>query len=183
MDRLVGFAPTKVQTWYATPDGRKMTRYAMVSVVAVPVGEIGVAFGLVALSLTAGWANIFGNSVAAIPSYYLNRTWVWGKGGRSHWVKEILPFWVITLLGVLLAGWVGHLGGRYAHDHHWGGTARVILLLAANLAAFGVFWVAKYIFFNKVLFAVRHHHGDQPPSHTAATEAGLAGAAGAPEHT
>jgi len=178
--RLIGNVPAPLRSWYDTPGGRKKVRYAMVSVVAVPVGEVGILLGLVVFAMSAGWANVFGNSLGAIPSYYLNRTWVWGKGGRSHLMKEIVPFWVITIIGVLFAGWVGHVVGGWAKDHHWGGLGRVVLLLAANLAAFGVLWVAKYVLFNKVLFKVQHVH-DGPHTHAEATEAGLAGAAGAPD--
>src|ERR1700694_3386854 len=91
LERLL---PAPVRTWYRSEHGQKMVRYAMVSVVAVPVGEIGIFIGLVLLGLTPGWAAVFGNSWAAIPSYYLNRTWVWGKSGRSHLMKEIAPFWI-----------------------------------------------------------------------------------------
>ena len=179
--RRVNLLPAPFRRWYATPHGRRMTRYAMVSGVAVPVGEIGILIGLKALALTAGWANVFGNSLGAIPSYYLNRSWVWGKGGRSHLLKEILPFWVITIIGVIFGGWFGHLGGEYARHHRITGNTRVVLLLAANLAAFAILWVAKYIFFNRVLFVVQHHHDASPPTHDEQAEAGLAGAAGTPE--
>jgi putative flippase GtrA len=177
----VNLAPAPLRRWYDTEHGRKMTRYAMVSVVAVPVGEVGILIGLYGLSLTAGWANVFGNSLGAIPSYYLNRTWVWGKGGRSHLLKEILPFWLITLIGVAFGGWFGHLGGVYARHHHITGSVRAGLLLAANLLAFAILWVGKYVFFNKVLFAVQHHHDGAPHTHEEQEEAGMAGAAGAPE--
>lgn len=169
-----------VRRWYETEHGRKLTRYAMVSVVAVPVGEIGIVIGLAVLNLSAGWAAMFGNSLGALPSYYLNRSWVWGKGGRSHLVKEILPFWTISVIGVLFGGWFGSLGGTYARHHHITGTVKVVMLLAANLLAFAILWVGKYIFFNKVLFTVSHHDGVEH-SHDEHTEAGLAGAAGAPE--
>ena len=92
-----------------------------------------------------------------------------------------MPFWTITLVGIIFAGWVGRSVGRWAHNHHWSGAGRAALLLVANVAAFGVFWVGKYILFNAVLFRVQHQH--DPTHHTPAEahEAGLAGAAGAPE--
>jgi putative flippase GtrA len=178
---LVELIPAPFRRWYATEHGRKMTRYAMVSVVAVPTGEVGIVIGLHVLALTAGWASVFGNSLGAIPSYYLNRSWVWGKGGRSHLLKEILPFWGITIVGVIFGGWFGHIGGVYARHHHIVGSGRTVLLLAANLLAFAILWVVKYVFFNKVLFVVKHHHDATHPTHDQQSEAGFAGAAGAPE--
>ena len=171
--------PAPVRTWYGTEHGRKMVRYSMVSVVAVPVGEIGILIGLVVFGMSAGWAGLFGNACGSVPSYYLNRTWVWGKNGRSHLMKEIVPFWIITVIGVLFAGWVVHLAGTWTTRHHWNGLGKSVLLLSANLAAFGVLWVGKYILFNKVLFKATHDSA--PHSHAEEHEAGLAGAAGAPE--
>ena len=171
--------PAPFRRWYATEHGRKMTRYAMVSIVSVPVGLAGIPLGL-ALGLTPGWALVFGNTLGAVPSYWLNRSWVWGKGGRSHLVKEILPFWIISLVGVAFSGWFGHIAGTYAHHHHIKGAGLAALLDGANLAAFGILWVAKYIIFNQVLFAVTHHDG-ATHGHDEQTEAGLAGTAGSPE--
>jgi putative flippase GtrA len=171
--------PKQFRRFYATEHGRKLTRYAMVSVVAVPVGELSIVVGVHVLALTAGWAGVFGNCMGAIPSYYLNRTWVWGKGGRSHVVKEVLPFWGVTLVGIAFAGWFVHLGGNFSTDHKITGASRTLILLGSNLFAFGILWVGKYILFNKVLFAVVHHDG-KPHTAEEHIEAGLAGAAGDP---
>jgi putative flippase GtrA len=178
---LARYVPAPLRSWYQTEHGRKMVRYSMVSLVAVPVAELGILMGLVLFGMSAAWANVFGNSLGAIPSYYLNRTWVWGKAGRSHLMKEIAPFWMITVVGVVFAGWVGHVAGAWAKRHDVTGPERVILLMAANLVAFGVLWVGKYILFNTVLFKVHPPHDGQAPSAAQAHEAGLAGAAGAPE--
>lgn len=177
---LSQLVPAPARRWYETEHGRKMVRYSMVSVVAVPVGEAGILVGHSLLGMSPGWAGLFGNACGAVPSYYLNRTWVWGKNGRSHLMKEIVPFWVITVIGVAFAAWVVHLAGNYSSAHHWQGAGVSVLLLLANLAAFGVLWVGKYILFNTVLFKTTHP--DDGP-HTAAEhhEAGVAGAAGSPE--
>ena len=55
-------------------------------------------------------ATLFGNVVAIVPSYYLTRAWAWGKRGRSHWRKEVLPYWLMSFAGIafslLGATWV-----------------------------------------------------------------------------
>ena len=45
------------------------------------------------------WATLSGNLVAVIPSYYWNRAWAWGKRGRSHFRREIVPYWSMAFLG------------------------------------------------------------------------------------
>ncbi|HEY2427701.1 MAG TPA: GtrA family protein [Acidimicrobiales bacterium] len=160
IDRVLGALPV-LGPWYRTDEGRKKVRYALVSVVAVPVGTAGVAaFDVVQRS--AGLAAILGNSVGAVPSYVLNRYWVWSKNDKNRLFAEILPFWVITLVGIGFSFYVAHETGQFTHRHHIGGVLRVTLLLVANLAGFGVLWIAKYILFNRVLFVSRHRGEDDP---------------------
>ena len=47
-----------------------------------------------------GPSAIFANAVATFPSYWLNRRWAWGKSGRSHFMKEIVPFWAMSAAGI-----------------------------------------------------------------------------------
>ena len=95
-------------------------------------------------------STIFANFVATFPSYYLNRTWAWGKSGRSHVMKEIVPFWMMSALGIAVsvvgAQVARHISLKYNLAHLWS-TA---LVLFANLASFGVFWVLKLLLFNKL---------------------------------
>jgi putative flippase GtrA len=155
----VKLAPQPVLDWYATPHGTRLVRYTLVSVVAVPIGLI---FDIIALDLfhwSPGWSGIFGAAWGAVPSYYLNRTWAWGKSGRSHLWKEIVPFWVIAFIGVLFAGWTQGLAGHDVKHHDITGLLRQIIILGAYLAGFGVLWLVKYVIFNKVLFAGGRHPG------------------------
>jgi putative flippase GtrA len=156
ISRCLAVGPGSLERWYATADGRKKVRYALVSVVAVPIGTAAVAVFNVA-GLTAGWSAVFGNSVGAVPSYLLNRYWVWGKTGTNRLFSEILPFWIITLVGIAFSLLIAHEAGRVTRDHGIGGVVRILILLVANVAGFGILWVAKYIIFNKLLFVVPHH--------------------------
>ena len=135
--------------------GRKMIRYTMVSVISVVVGQILLflvgPFGVVHWSPTT--ANIFAVGVSAIPSYYLNRAWAWGKRGRSHLMKEVVPFWGLAFLGLAGSTWAVRIAHSHVHD-----TSRLMQALvvnAANLGAFGVLWVGKFIIFNELMF--KHH--------------------------
>lgn len=154
VDRVLSALPV-IGPWYRTEDGRKKLRYAMVSVVAVPVGTAGVAAFNIA-GLPAGVSAVLGNSCGAVPSYLLNRYWVWGKNDKNRFFGEVLPFWMITLIGIGFSFLVAHEAGQIARHHGITGAPRILILLAANIAGFGVLWVAKYIVFNKVLFVVRH---------------------------
>jgi putative flippase GtrA len=128
-----------------------MVRYSLVSVISVIVSQI-VLF--VAQSFyTARTSNIIAVCISAVPSYYLNRAWAWGKTGKSHLVKEIIPFWSLALLGLIFSTWAADYAESNAH--HLTSSelgARLVVNLAA-LAAFGILWVGKFVIFNRVLFA------------------------------
>jgi len=177
----VKLVPQPALDWYATPHGKRMFRYTMVSVVAVPVGVVFLLFGLYVLGLSRGWAGIFGAFFGAIPSYYLNRTWAWGKTGKSHLWKEIVPFWVIAIISTLFAGWTVQQAGNFIDDHKLKGLITTAILLGAYLGGFAILWLIKYFIFNTLLFRVQHHDDGLAHSPAEAHEAGLAGAAGAPE--
>jgi putative flippase GtrA len=155
VDRVFGALPV-VGPWYGTAEGRKKVRYALVSVVAVPVGTAGVVFFNVVQS-SALLGAVLGNSLGAIPSYLLNRYWVWQKADRNRLFAEILPFWIITLIGIAFSGYVGHEAGQFTRHHHITGLTRAGILAVANLAGFAVLWVAKYVLFDRVLFVVSRH--------------------------
>ena len=144
--------------WLNTAEGKKIFRYSMVSVIST-----GVSFTVLFLVYGVGrlWtevpSTVFANVVATFPSYWLNRSWAWGKSGRSHLVKEVIPFWALAALGITFsivgASVARHLGIHHSH------LVRTVLVLFANLASFGIFWVAKLALFNR-LFQSRQLRDD-----------------------
>jgi putative flippase GtrA len=139
-----------VWTWLHTREGRKIFRYTMTSVISTGVSLVvlGLVFGVLRL-WTEVPSTIFANIVAAFPSYWLNRRWAWGKGGRSHLLKEVLPFWVMSLASIAFsmvgASVARYLGHRLQLDHF----DQTILVLCANVMSFGIFWVLKLMVFNR----------------------------------
>ncbi len=143
-----------------TPEGQKWVKYATVSVIAVAVNSLFLAFTYGVLKWSDTTSNIVAVSVSAVPSYYLNRSWVWGKNGRSHLLKEVAPFWAMAFIGLVFSTWAVHFAGDHADDITSSHLVKTAIVMAANLAAFGVLWVGKFIIMNKVLFV--HHPEDLP---------------------
>ena len=136
-----------------SPTGQKLIKYSAVSVISVIVNVVllGVTYGI--LQWDAGPANIFAVGVSAIPSYYLNRAWAWGKRGRSHLLKEVIPFWALAFLGLVISTIAVHeVGNNIKQYHH---AVQTLIVAATNIAAFGLLWVAKFIIFNELMF--KHH--------------------------
>lgn len=123
-----------------------------VSVVTVAVSQIALFVLYAGLHWTARSANVLACVAGGIPSYYLNRSWTWGKSGRSHLLKELLPFWAIAFLGLVFSTWTADVAEGRAVDVTSSRLGQALIINGAVIAAFGVLWVAKFFLFNKVLF-------------------------------
>ena len=154
-------SPSGLLAWTRSHEGRKFFRYSMVSVISVIVYEflLFVTLGLLHWK-TARSANLFAVSVSAIPSYYLNRAWAWGKRGRSHLMKEVVPFWAMALLGLVFSTWATDFADSFAQDVTDAHFLRTGIVMFAGLAAFGILWIAKFVILNKLLFV---HHPERLP--------------------
>jgi putative flippase GtrA len=134
--------------------GRKAMKYSMVSVVAIAISQaiLWTSHGIF------GWdpvlSNVLAVAISSVPSYLLNRAWVWGKTGSHDVWREIVPFWVFAFTGLglsVLFVWA---------VTKWSDATLVIS--AANLSAFGLLWVARYIVLDQVLFvALEHVHHEE----------------------
>jgi len=124
--------------------GRRILRYAGVSVVGVTAGQSLLFLFYVVLDWEAVVANTLAVTLATIPSYVLNRAWVWEKSGGHQFAAEILPFWGMAFLGLLLSNVLVHLVEQRSNS--W------VLVNIANLGAFGVLWIAKYFLLDRILF-------------------------------
>lgn len=125
--------------------GVKLVRFGAVSAFNVVLGQIVLLGAQVALEWSPVVANVFSVSVGTIPAYLLSRYWVWEKRGKSHLLREVVPFWTLTLVGFAVStAAVWHV------DTQWAPSPLVINL--TSLAAFGVVWVAKFVILDRILF-------------------------------
>jgi putative flippase GtrA len=154
--------------WSKSHEGKKLIRYTLSSLITTGVS-------LAAILITYGFkiihgiieATLFGNVIAVIPSYYLNRMWAWGKRGRSHFRNEVIPYWVMAFLGIAFS----LIGATYTkhlvHTHHWGHLANTALVGGVNVLSFAIFWVLKMLVFNRIFHTDKLHDID---AHLAAEE-------------
>jgi putative flippase GtrA len=145
-----------------TTEGRKVVRYSVTSVVALIVSLIVLAITHGLLLWSAFISNIVATAVAAIPSYELNRRWAWGKTGKGHLWKEVVPFWALAFIGLAFSTWWAVLAESLAKHRGLSHAAQTALVELAVVMAYGILWVGKFIIFNKVLFA--HHPEDLEPA-------------------
>ncbi len=142
-----------------TPEGQKLFRYSMVSVIAVCVSTVVLVFCSGVLGWSAVVSNTVATAVATIPSYELNRKWAWGKTGRGHLMKEVVPFWALSFTGWAFSTVCVDLVESFAKNQHYSHLVRTGAVTVTAIAAFGVLWIVKFVIFNKVLFV---HRGPVP---------------------
>ena len=138
-----------------TPTGRKLLRYGVASVVNVVVSQVVLAWAFGILHWTARAAAVLAAVVAAGPAFWLARSWVWGRSGRSHLVKEVLPFWGMALLGLALTTWVAGVAEVVSADLTDSRLGQTLILMAAVFGISAVIWAVRFFVLNGVLFAER----------------------------
>ena len=140
----------------------RLIKYASSSAITtvLALGLLYLFYRIVFNYKDAATANLIATGLTTIPSYYLNRAWAWGKTGKSHLWREVVPFWIIAFVSLALSTgvvWIAaHNADHITHTHE----GKTILVEAANLLTYAVLWVGKYTFFNKVLF--KHNTAEEP---------------------
>ena len=162
--------PGALVDWTRSEEGKKALKYTAVSVISTGFSQAAfiLVYGVFAVFGARGSA-IFATCIGAVPSYYLNRSWAWGKSGRSHMVKEVLPFWALAIIGLVFSTWAVD----FTHSHTRavsGHVEHTAILTAAYLGSFGTLWIAKFLIFNRFLF-IDHHAAKLATASAASTAA------------
>ena len=161
-------SPAALRDHARTEEGRKQLRYAGVSLVFVPLGQILIQlFG--ALLFTTqnadgttdiNWvaASLSSAAVLTIPNFFANKHWVWRNTSKENLHTQVVVFWVAAMLGVGLATLLTYLVDVAIAGH---GFWEKVAVFFAQMTGFGIVWLARYFILDRWLFKVTHH-GDEP---------------------
>jgi len=145
----------------------KLARYACVSLISTWVSLVVLGTLVGTGATTAGWANVIATSIGTIPSFELNRRWVWGRHGRRSLRAEVGPFCALSFTGLALSTLAVHVAAGWASSAGLGATARALVADGANVGTFGTLWVIQFVLLDRVLFhsprPLLEH--DQPAHH------------------
>jgi putative flippase GtrA len=154
-DHVPAWLPSPLAALYRRPLVHKFWKYSMTSVVGVVLGQSLIFLFASVLDWSWGWANVTAVAISTLPTYYISRAGVWQKRGKSSLYAEVVPFWVMTFLGLLLSTIaVVVLERRYPDNK--------ILANVGNVMGFGVLWLAKFFILDRILFKVTHEHPEGP---------------------
>ena len=156
------FHPTALWAHSKTEGGQRAIRYSATSLICVFITQVLIVLFYKVMKLDvsstlspAVQANLAATMITSVPAFILNKYWVWGKRGKAHLRREVLPFWLFTVAGWILStamvALVTHIAAKNSD------TVKTILVMAANIAGFGTLWILKYIFLDKIMFGTDHH--------------------------
>jgi putative flippase GtrA len=144
-----------LRRWSATPGGRKAIRYLLVSSVNVVLGEAVLGLSYLVLHWSVVAAAVVAVVVATVPAYFLNRTWVWGRTGRSHLVKEVIAFWALALVYLGLSVGAAQAAHAVAVRLTGSRSLQTLILMCAILFASAVLWLLRFLVLDALVFPER----------------------------
>lgn len=138
--------------WTSSQKGRRKLRYSAASLTSAVVGQalLAVAFG--GFRWPARSANLFAWGMASLTSYHLSRAWVWRQEGRSHPLREVLPFCVLALTGLAVSTLAVELAESFTSGSSMSHGFRTVVIMLASLSSFFGVWILKYLILDRLVF-------------------------------
>jgi putative flippase GtrA len=131
----------------------KLTKYAIGSVVALTTSVIVFAV-MDWLGIRTGIDSAAAFVAGAIPNWVLNRKWAWRMEGRAEFMREIFAYTVISVLVWAASTWAtGNTQNWASKNIPAGSGLRVIVTTAAYVFVQAVFFVLKFVIYDKWVFA------------------------------
>jgi putative flippase GtrA len=132
---------------------RHFVKYALVSVVATMTSltTLGLLVGLCGWSSV--WANVLATAVGTVPSFELNRRWVWSQRGQRVRLAQVVPFCALSFAGLVVSTLAVHVAADATTS-----SSRLVhtaAVEAANFGAYGALWLFQFVLCDKVLFKKR----------------------------
>ncbi len=140
-----------VAPWWRHPIVPRVVRYALGSVVASLVSLVTfvIVYGVLG-GLTPRQSSVVASLVGMVPAYFLNRNWAWGRRDRSHLVKEVVPYLVASVLGLVAAMWSVDVASSHVKSLTSDRTLQVAVVALAYVGTYAALWFGKFLFFNVI---------------------------------
>jgi len=128
-------------------------RYATGSIITAIFSQLVLFFVFSVLRLeNAKDSAITATLIGAIPSYFINRYWAWGKKSPSSLRREVLPYVLMAVTGLVFSTWFVD----FAHSNAgFLGSSRIVtdvVVQGSYLLSFVILWFGKFTFMHKWLF-------------------------------
>ncbi len=150
-------AMTTTETLEVRLDRRLVVIVRLARCMSVSVFTTVLSLGVLMVLTTAySWsatvANVAATAVGTVPSYVLNRRWVWGRRDSSDPWREVVPFWVLSFSGMVLSTAAVGVTDAWATSVGLSDGVRTVAILVANVSAFAGLWVIQFLVLDRLLF-------------------------------
>jgi putative flippase GtrA len=143
----------RLRALVATPRRRTAMRYCLLSLVNVAVGQILLAILFGVLGWTAVRSNVTATAIALAPAFWASKRFVWQEVGRSHVVREIVPFCSLAFLGLVLSTWFAALAQTAATELASSRSVQTLIVMGGVGLGFGIVWVLRFLVLDRLVFA------------------------------
>jgi putative flippase GtrA len=137
---------------------RRVVRYGSVSAISTVTSLtiLGVLVGVFGFS--ALWSNVIATAVGTIPSFELNRRWVWSQSSPRSLLRQALPYCLLSFSGLILSSIAVHVAANATTN-----STRLVHTAAvefANFGAYGALWLFQFVLCDRILFAAKRDTTD-----------------------
>jgi putative flippase GtrA len=146
--------PAPIERKLRTEAGNRFIRFALVAVAAVITSQVVLGLLTGPVNLSAGASGVIASMVAALVSYLLSR-WAWERKGTPDWLRETLPFWVVSISVWVILGLTTHYASVWAHSMGYSHLMKHVIVQGAYFLMNCVTFVARFLIFHFVLFTDR----------------------------
>jgi putative flippase GtrA len=136
---------------------RRLSGCMIVSIIVTVGSFSALALFILATPLEPWIANFIITALAIPVSYYLNRRWVWRRTHAHDPLREFLPFWVMSFVGLILSTIVVAYANKWAKRQQLGAGTRTLVILGSLIVVSGVLWVVQFAIIDRVLFKALPH--------------------------
>jgi putative flippase GtrA len=129
---------------------RRLSTYTAGSVVAAACSELALLVCYAGLDLAPAVSSTLAWVAGALPNYWLNRRWTWGRRGRPDLRREVVPYVAIILGTLLLAALVTKGVDAWMREVDVSGSVRTVAVAAAFLGVYVVMFALRYLLLDRL---------------------------------
>ena len=104
---------------------------------------------VVGAGVPAGTANVIAVCCGILPSYLANRRWTWGRSGKGSVAREVVPFWALSIAGLLVSTVTVAAAAALTVD--WSPALRSLVLPVVQAGTFALLWVVQFVVLDRVI--------------------------------
>jgi putative flippase GtrA len=146
--------PELYRRFRTSPFGRKITKYALGSLVALLTSVV--VFALLLMAHVGTTIDSVAAFVAgAIPNWILNRRWAWEQTGKVEVAREVVGYVVVSLLCLVAAAVVTGATQHWVRANHIQHGFHTILVTGSYVFVQVALFVVKFVIYDRWVFAGR----------------------------